>query len=60
MPKPKRPRAETATPPQSGHTPAGPHRVSSREVSTHLLHGLCYGLGTGLTGLVFWYIQQTL
>ncbi|WP_225794890.1 hypothetical protein [Streptomyces aculeolatus] len=25
---------------------------------THLLHGLYYGLGTGLAGLLFWWIQQ--
>ncbi|MEO3840383.1 MULTISPECIES: hypothetical protein [unclassified Streptomyces] len=28
------------------------------EFPTHLLHGLYYGLGTGLAGLLFWWVGQ--
>lgn len=30
----------------------------SSEISRHLVPGLYYGLGTGLAGLLFWWIQQ--
>ncbi|GGV53635.1 hypothetical protein [Streptomyces spectabilis] len=30
------------------------------EAALHLLRGLCYGLGTGLAGLGFYWLQQHL
>lgn len=29
-----------------------------RTAATHLLRGLCYGIGTGLAGLAFWWLEQ--
>ncbi|WP_181786002.1 hypothetical protein [Streptomyces phytophilus] len=33
-------------------------RCPGSGINTHLLPGLYYGLGTGLAGLLFWWIQQ--
>lgn len=33
-------------------------RRCRRTATTHLLRGLCYGIGTGLAGLAFWWLEQ--
>ncbi|MGV4985789.1 hypothetical protein ACVB8X_07005 [Streptomyces sp. NRAIS4] len=35
-------------------------RQRRRTAATHLLRGLCYGIGTGLAGLAFWWLEQHL
>ncbi|HET9382869.1 MAG TPA: hypothetical protein VFP69_18875 [Streptomyces sp.] len=35
-------------------------RRRRRSAATHVLRGLCYGIGTGLAGLVFWWLEQHL
>jgi len=33
-------------------------RRRRRDAATYLLRGVCYGIGTGLTGLAFWWPEQ--
>ena len=35
-------------------------RRRHRTATAHLLRGLCYGIGTGLAGLAFWWLEQHL
>lgn len=67
MPKPTRPPVNSAMRPRN-RQPCAHHAPACRRscrcrgrgsgADTHLLHGLYYGLGTGLAGLLFWWIQQ--
>lgn len=38
------------------------HWVARRRriMTTHLLRGACYGIGTGLVGLFFWWVESRL
>ncbi|AUH40873.1 hypothetical protein [Streptomyces sp. CMB-StM0423] len=67
MPKLTRPPASSAVRPRNNQTCVHHAPVCRRscrcrtrrsEINTHLLHGLYYGLGTGLAGLLFWWVQQ--
>ncbi|MFJ2819071.1 hypothetical protein [Streptomyces sp. NPDC087294] len=31
-----------------------------RDAARHVLRGICYGAGTGLAGLAFWWLEQHL
>ncbi|MET9772953.1 hypothetical protein ABZ023_01645 [Streptomyces sp. NPDC006367] len=50
--------------PPAGATTASRLRRWARrrrgDAAGHLLRGLCYGIGTGAAGLVFWWLEQHL
>lgn len=33
-------------------------RQRHRDAADHVLKGVCYGIGTGLAGLAFWWFEQ--
>ncbi|MGK5497284.1 hypothetical protein [Streptomyces sp. URMC 125] len=35
-------------------------RRRRRAAAHHLLRGICYGIGTGLAGLAFWWLEHHL
>ncbi|MFB8352928.1 hypothetical protein [Streptomyces niveus] len=49
-------------PAAQGPRPGLRYRLARRRraMAAHALHGTCYGIGTGVAGLVFWWIEQTL
>lgn len=55
--------ASTKRPPHADTGPSRLRRWARRrrhDAATHLLRGVCYGIGTGTIGLVFWWLEHHL